>query len=77
MLVVVAMLYVRAGAEEAFADFEEQALAILHEHGGRLERAVRPARAADAPHEIHVLTFSSESVFDAYRGDHGSPRWPR
>jgi uncharacterized protein (DUF1330 family) len=69
MLVVVAVLYVRPGAEEVFADFEEQALAILHEHGGRLERAVRPVCAADAPHEIHVLTFPSQSVFDAYRGD--------
>ena len=68
MLVVVVVLYARPGAEEAFADFEEQALAILREHGGRLERAVRPVRAADAPHDIHVLTFPSQSVFDAYRG---------
>lgn len=69
MFVVVAALYVRPGAEKAFARFEEQALAIVREHRGQLERALRPPRAADAPFEIHVLSFPSESAFDAYRQD--------
>lgn len=68
-LVVVAALHVRHGAEDAFARFERQALAILREHGGRLERAVRPAPEAGAPYEIHVLAFPSQSAFDAYRQD--------
>ena len=67
--VVVAALHVRPGAEEAFARFEQQALAIVREQGGRLERAVRVPRAADAPYEIHVLAFPSQSAFDAYRQD--------
>lgn len=69
MLVVVAALYVRSGAEEAFALFEQKALAIVREHGGRLERAIRVPRAAGAPYEVHVLAFPSESAFDAYRAD--------
>ncbi len=71
-LVVVVALFVRAGCEEAFSDFERQALAILRDHGGRLERAIRPPRDGGderTPFEIHVLVLPSRTAFEAYRHD--------
>lgn len=70
-VVVIAELFVRPGKEDDFARFEDQALRILGEHGGRLERAVRPSTGTPGrtPFEIHVLVLPSQAALDAYRRD--------
>jgi hypothetical protein len=42
-------------------------------YGGTIERAIRTLKASDdgsdEPFEVHVLTFPSRDLYDAYRDD--------
>ena len=71
MITIVALLTIRDA--QAFEQFERQAVAIMVEHGGRLDSAFRPAAPAStqAPHvdEVHVLKFPSQEAFERYRLD--------
>ena len=81
-LLVVARLWLREGARVAeFEAFEREAVARLAAHGARIERVVRRrgegeagatpkgGRAEDAPFEVHLLSFPSETAFAAWRAD--------
>ncbi|MET9799674.1 GNAT family N-acetyltransferase [Streptomyces sp. NPDC006368] len=52
-------------ADEALR-YEEQALALLPRHGGRLERRLR---TADGLSEVHLLAFPSQDAYRAYLAD--------
>ncbi|GGU28590.1 GNAT family N-acetyltransferase [Streptomyces lavendofoliae] len=51
--------------EDALA-YEEEALALLPRHGGRLERRLR---TADGLSEVHLVRFPSEEAYRAYLAD--------
>ena len=71
-IVVIATLHVRPGQERLFREFEQEAVRIMRDHGGRLERAVRVTASLDGrvpPHEVHILRFPSEAHFEGYRRD--------
>ena len=51
---------------EPFAAYEARVLPLLVEHGGTLERRLR---SADARIELHLVSFSSDEAFIAYRDD--------
>jgi len=69
---LVVVLYVWPGQEAAFTRYESIAAAVMREHHGAIERALRCAEAGQAeakPYEIHWLRFRSQQDFDDYRAD--------
>lgn len=75
MLYYTQILFVEAGQETAFHTFEDYVLPLLQRYGGELMYRVRPPKPAviettiGYPYEIHVVTFSTENDFRAYRDD--------
>ena len=57
---------VPAPVREAFDRYEAQALALLSDHGGCLERRLA---GRDGGLKVHVVWFPDGAAFDAYRGD--------
>jgi uncharacterized protein (DUF1330 family) len=70
-LTIVAALYIHAGYEAEFEQFETQAASIMRRYGGAVERRIGFANAAgdENPHEVHVVTFPNEQSFERYRSD--------
>lgn len=69
---LVASLWVRAGRVTEFEAYERKAARIMRRHGGAIERALRidaASAAADAPFEVHIVSFPDRARFDAYRAD--------
>ena len=58
---------------DAFRAYEARAATIMARHGGAIERAIAiPPAAADADarwREVHVLRFTDDAAFAAYRAD--------
>tara|TARA_R110002073_G_scaffold193643_4_gene352582 strand:- start:484 stop:801 length:318 start_codon:yes stop_codon:yes gene_type:complete len=71
MITIVVLLTIRDAA--AFEQFERQAVAIMVEHGGKLDSAFRPSlpgnSQAAAVDEIHVLKFPNQESFERYKAD--------
>ncbi|ABD54466.1 nuclear transport factor 2 family protein [Jannaschia sp. CCS1] len=57
-------LWAVAGQEDAFAAFEQRALAAMARYGGKVIAINKPKTG---PTERHVLQFPTRSAFDAYR----------
>ena len=72
-LSLVAIITVRRAALASFRAFETQAVRIMAEHGGRIERTVVVAEDAqpETIKEIHIVTFPDEAAF-AGRGSLGN-----
>lgn len=70
-LTLVAALYIHAGHEAEFEQFETQAASIMRRYGGAVERRIGCAGSVgdDVPHEVHVVTFPDEQSFERYRSD--------
>ena len=71
-MTLVVALHAHPGQETRLHEFERQAMVVLREHGGRLEKVIRIEKslgAEPAPHEVHVLWFPSEAHFASYRND--------
>jgi hypothetical protein len=75
MLYYTQIIYIRAGKEDVFNQFEDHVLPLLERHNGKLLYRVRPTRECvvesnlDYPYEIHVVSFQSRQDFEAYRDD--------
>jgi uncharacterized protein (DUF1330 family) len=69
--VVVASLWIREGRVAEFEAYERKASRIMKRYGGTIERAVRieAGTALDRPFEVHLVSFPSPAMFDAYRAD--------
>lgn len=72
-ILLLVQLHAHPGRAAALADYEARALAILGDHGGRLEVAIRPTAAlageGELPDEVHVVSFPSLTQLQAYRKD--------
>ena len=76
-VVLVALLYLRAGREAEYERFESEASRIMGRHGGRIVRRIKlpSAPAADArenpsrPDEVHIVEFVDGASFARYRAD--------
>jgi hypothetical protein len=66
MICLVVHLLAHDGKEQLLTEFEDQALAILREHGATVAFRLRPSHG---PTEIHVITVSDRSTLDRYRAD--------
>lgn len=67
----VVSLWIHPGQEAAFEAFERDAARIMERHGGRIDSAVRiaPGREADAPFEVHIVSFPSRAMAESYAAD--------
>ncbi len=67
---IIAQLWVKDGAFQAFNQYERAALACAVKHGATIVE-IKQNHAADdgTPHEIHVIDFPSQAAFAAYRND--------
>lgn len=63
---VVMVARVPPAAREAFDGYEARVLALLPDHGGRLQRRLT---VADGSVEVHVAWFPDRAAYDAYRAD--------
>ena len=67
-----ALIYLEPGQREALRGYERRVLPVFQRHGGAFERIWSPVgadRAPDAPDEIHLLRFDSETGLEAARSD--------
>ena len=63
------LLWARDGKEHDLAVYEDQVLALLPDHGGKVLQRVRPMGGAAEPAEVHLLQFADEGALDAYMTD--------
>ena len=69
------VLFVREGKEELFHQFEDVAIPLMEEYGGRVLYRLRPDAAAyvsaeeELPYEIHFLSFPSDEQLEAFMSD--------
>ena len=73
MIYYTQILFVQAGQEDTFHEFEDQVLPLLQQHNGELMYRVRPSASSvitttmGYPYEIHLVRFSSRTDFESYR----------
>jgi uncharacterized protein (DUF1330 family) len=68
-LTLCVLLWAHPGAEEALTAYEDQVLAFVPDHGGRVIQRARSSGADGYPLEIHLLEFPSPQALDAYVAD--------
>ncbi len=75
MILITQLIYIKAGQEKVFDEFEEVAIPLITKYRGRLLFRVRPASDAyiqnllEKPYEIHLVEFEEESDFQAFMKD--------
>jgi len=65
-LTLCVLLWAHPGAEEALTAYEDQVLALVPGHGGRVIQRARSSGAGGHPLEIVFLEFPSPRALDAY-----------
>jgi len=70
-LTLIVTLFIHAGNESDFEEFESSAAKIMRRHGGAIERRIRCAGRPDSgePYEVHIVTFPDQQALDRYRKD--------
>jgi uncharacterized protein (DUF1330 family) len=75
MIYITQLIYVVAGQEEIFDQFEAVAIPLIQKYHGRLLFRVRPDSLAyletqiEKPYEIHLVEFDSEDDFENFKKD--------
>ena len=75
MIYITQLIYVKAGCEQIFHQFEDVAIPIISKYNGALLLRVRPPKDAiiyaetEAPYEIHLVSFDTEKDFAAFKLD--------
>ncbi|HLL65384.1 MAG TPA: hypothetical protein VK453_06500 [Micromonosporaceae bacterium] len=65
-VLLVAMVEMAPGHAEAGRRYEDAVLALLDQHGGRVERRLR---SADAATEVHIIRFRSRAGYQSFLVD--------
>ena len=68
-LTLCVLLWARPGADDALVAYEDQVLALLPGHGGRVLQRARSSGADGLPLEVQLLEFPSAAAHDAYLTD--------
>jgi len=69
------LIYIKAGGEKIFDEFEAIAIPIIAKYNGKLLIRIRPADnsiveiSIEKPYEIHLVEFENESFFEAFMKD--------
>ena len=75
MIHITQLIYITAGEEKTFDQFEAIAIPIIAKYNGRMLLRVRPddsafiERQIDKPYEIHLVEFQSEHDFENFKKD--------
>ena len=75
MIYITQLIYIKAGQEPVFHQFEAIAIPIIAKYNGQLLLRVRPTDSAfieqyiDKPYEIHLVEFDSEQDFKNFQQD--------
>jgi hypothetical protein len=75
MIYITQLIYVIAGQESVFDQFENIAIPIISKYNGRLLLRVRPddnsfkEHHTGKPYEIHLVEFDSEQDFENFKKD--------
>lgn len=75
MIYVTQLIYIVAGEESTFNEFEAIAIPIISKYNGRLLLRVRPNDSSfleyqmDKPYEIHLAEFETEQDFENFKQD--------
>ena len=75
MIYLTQLIYIKNGQQDIFNEFENIAIPIIAKYNGRLLLRVRTndqeiiARSIDAPYEIHLVEFPSDSDFENFKSD--------
>jgi len=75
MIYITQLIYVIAGQENTFNEFEDIAIPIISKYNGRLLLRVRPnddsfvEHHIDKPYEIHLVEFDAEQDFENFKQD--------
>jgi uncharacterized protein (DUF1330 family) len=75
MIYITQLIYIVAGQEKIFNQFEDVAIPIIRKYNGKLLLRVRPDNASyieshmDKPFEIHFVEFDTEQDFENFKHD--------
>lgn len=75
MISIVQLIYVKAGQEKIFDQFEDVAIPIIAKYNGKFLLRVRPTpesvieAAMERPYEIHLTEFASDADFQNFMQD--------
>lgn len=75
MIYITQLIYIIAGQESIFNQFEDIAIPIISKYNGRLLLRVRPddnsfiEHHIDRPYEIHLVEFDTEQDFESFKQD--------
>ena len=75
MIYLTQLIYLIAGQEDVFDQFEAIAIPIISKYNGRLLLRVRPADHSyiehhfEKPYEIHLVEFDTEKDFENFKQD--------
>ncbi len=75
MIFITQLIYIIAGQEKTFNQFEDIAIPIISKYNGRLLLRVRPndnsfiEHHIDKPYEIHFVEFDTEQDFENFKQD--------
>ena len=75
MIYITQLIYIIAGQEKTFNQFEDIAIPIISKYNGRLLLRVRPndnsfiEHHIDKPYEIHIVEFDTEQDFENFKQD--------
>jgi len=75
MIYITQLIYIIAGQEKIFDEFESIAIPTILKYNGRLLLRVRPNENSfiehhtEKPYEIHLVEFNSEQDFENFKHD--------
>jgi len=75
MIYIIQLIYIIAGQEQVFNEFENIAIPAILKYNGRLLLRVRPTENTfienhiERPYEIHLAAFDSEQDFENFKQD--------
>ena len=75
MIYLTQLIYIIAGQEKIFDQFEEVAIPIISKYNGRLLFRLRPDDSAfvehhmEKPYEIHFVEFDTQQDFENFKQD--------
>tara|TARA_R110000868_G_C10546714_1_gene735503 strand:- start:87 stop:389 length:303 start_codon:yes stop_codon:yes gene_type:complete len=75
MIYITQLIYVKAGQEATFHQFEEIAIPTILKYNGQLTLRIRPTEDSiienniEKPYEIHLVEFNTQEDFDNFKQD--------
>lgn len=75
MILITQLIYIKAGQEQVFDEFEAVAIPLVSKYNGRLLLRVRPDEknfieaGTELPYEIHLVEFPAEADFEQFMKD--------